>query len=145
MDSVNGKRIGRPAATNLAPNALAAYMRAFRAWKSGRGSKPAGRAAFVAEYLAAEAELVEQAYGRDEFLAAEIAWIELRDAVLAEGGIAPDDDYSVDSMPRPVYRLAGTPADEMPLRLQAAGFYFDRADDLLDELNARFENYRRAA
>jgi hypothetical protein len=138
-------RTGRPASTDLAPNALASYMREYRAWKSGRGSKPAGRAAYVAEYLAAEADILEAAYGRDELELATRSWTELRDAVLAVGGIAPNADYSVDSMPRPVYRLEGKPADLVPMLLEPAGFYFDGDAELISELNQRFDSYRRAA
>lgn len=58
---------------------------------------------------------------------AEREWTELRDAILAEGGICANADYSHESMPRPLYRVAGNPADDVAWRLG-----FDRADTMLD-------------
>jgi hypothetical protein len=145
--------MARPPATSTAPNALAAYMRAFRAWKSGRGEKPAGRAAFVAEFEAeavgAELELRDlyRSIDRRDFggESLECGWAELRDAILDLGGIRAS--AGVDhgwEIPAPIFRTGGVAVDLMVgLLADYHGISFGTDHELLAECWHRFTALKR--
>jgi hypothetical protein len=71
-------------------------------------------------------------------LAAE-AWANLRDLVLGCGGICPDRDYPARSIPTPVRRRSGQPAD-----LVADELGFEYADALIATLRSSWEGHRSA-
>lgn len=116
----------------------AAWMRAYRAFKSGRGANPGPRR--VWEDQRAKLRSAEM------LSVAEIAWRELRDAVLELGGICANPDYGYDSIPRPVYRVNGKPADLVTVLLNERGGFrrLEVADELICDLWKLFEESKRA-
>lgn len=130
--------MGRLPSLVPAETPYAAWMRAYRAHRAGRGPDPGPRRVW-------EAQLADLATA-ERIANAERSWCELRDAVLDLGGIAPNADYGWESIPRPVYRRAGKPADLIALLLDenGSGFRFGCDAELMADLWKRSEDLRHA-
>lgn len=132
--------MARPPSVAPAPTLEAYYMRAYRAWRTGRGPNPGPRMAYIAS--------AERADSRSQVLDAEREWRELRCRVLEHGGIrwTPGCPYDINSMPRGVYRRADGPVGDrgQPADLIAQLLGFDCDADLINALNFSWDRVKRS-